>query len=71
MTITITSHPLLSMKDTTLGEAGTVSLGGVRIRARETYVHCGLIVAVRRAVRSARAAQRESELVSCFELLLE
>jgi len=53
MTITITSHPLLSMKDTTLGEAGTVPLGSVRIRARETYVHCDLIVAVRRTVRSA------------------
>jgi CRISPR/Cas system CSM-associated protein Csm3 (group 7 of RAMP superfamily) len=44
MTITITSHSLLSMKDTTLGEAGTVPLGSVRIRARETYVHCDLIV---------------------------
>jgi len=48
------------MKDTTLGAAGTVPLGGVRIRARETYVHCDLIGAVRRTVpKRARSSKRK------------
>jgi hypothetical protein len=53
------------MKDTTLGAAATVSLGGIRIRARETYVHCDLIGAVRRTVpkRASSSKRKRTRVV--------
>ena len=38
------------------------------IRARETYVHCDLIGAVRSNSSEACEQFKESELVLCFEL---